>query len=322
MNKRKILIGGASGFVGKALVEHFENRGWQVVKLSRSHQRKQIFWDVENAYLNPHSISNFDAVISLAGENIFTRWTKKNRFKIISSRINSAEAISKAISLSAKPPKVFLCASAIGYYGHNKTTNLTENSPYGKGFLSDVCRYWEFASQCAKTENTRVVNMRFGLVLGEHGGFFALAKKFMRCGIRLIFGDGTCKFSWISLKDLCRAIEFIVENQSIEGAVNFTSPSPCSYADFSDTCKTLTGFSLPLKLPKWLLHFLFGQLADEMIFANTKVLPKKLIDNGFQFENKNILSFVNEIKLHEKSNQNNPLCACDNSTVKCVLKRK
>lgn len=322
MDKRKILIGGASGFVGNALVNHFKKRGWKVVKLSRTHKSGQIFWDIENAYLNPYSISDFDAVISLAGENIFTRWTKKKKFKIISSRVNSAEAISRAIALSKNPPKVFLCASAIGYYGNNNKKEIDENSPKGKGFLAEVCKHWEFASQCAKTPNTRIVNMRFGVVLDDKGGFFHSIKNFMRFGLRLLLGDGTTNFSWISLSDLCRAIDFAIENESISGAVNFTSTKPCTYRDFTDACVEMSQHSIMLKIPRWIIRLCLGEIANEMIFANTKVLPKKLLNSGFHFYDNDIFSFIKKRKAYEKYPHQNYSSTTCNHDIKCLLKRK
>lgn len=321
MNTKKILIGGANGFVGKALVEHFKRKGWKVVKLSRTHKRGQVFWDIENAYVNPHSISGFDAIISLAGENIFSRWTKQKKQKIIRSRINSAEAISRAISMSSKPPKVFLCASANGFYGNTNGDEVDENSPNGKGFLADVCRYWEFASHMAKTPHTRIVNMRFGVVLDENGGFFKLIKSFARWGICPVFGDGSCAMSWISLSDLCNAIEFVIENKSISGAVNFSSPESCTYNDFADACGKLAKYSTTIGIPEWLMRLLFGKISDEMIFADVRAIPRKLEDSGFKFNDENIFSFIKERKTNEQ-NYHNDIRHIYPHTAKCVLKRK
>ena len=132
-------------------------------RLSRSRDGKGIYWDIENEYLDPNALSSFDAVISLAGQNIFTRWTSANMLEITSSRVKSARTINKAIAAAPNPPKVFLCASAVGYYGLNP--NYTdENSPGGEGFLAEVCRQWEKASNLLPT-STRVVNMRFGLII-------------------------------------------------------------------------------------------------------------------------------------------------------------
>ena len=321
MNTKKILIGGASGFVGKALVKHFKSKGWKVVKLSREHRRGQVFWDIENAYVNPHSISGFDAIISLAGENIFTRWTKEKRQKIIKSRINSADAISRAISLSAKPPKVFLCASAIGYYGNQNGDEVDESSPIGNGFLAEVCKHWECASRSAKTPHTRVVNMRFGVVLDENGGFFKLIKNFTHAGIRLIFGDGSCAMSWISISDLCNAIEFAISNESLSGAVNFTSPEPCTYNDFADALRAITKYSISVGIPKWILRVLLGKISDEMIFADVRANPRKLLDSGFIFEDKNIFSFAKKRNTNEQYNKNH-IGNTYPHNIKCVLKRK
>ena len=199
-------------------------------RLSRSRDGKGIYWDIENEYLDPNALSSFDAVISLAGQNIFTRWTSANMLEITS----------KAIAAAPNPPKVFLCASAVGYYGLNP--NYTdENSPGGEGFLAEVCRQWEKASNLLPT-STRVVNMRFGLIMDNSGGFFAKFAKALDWHIRPIFGDGSIFFSWIALADLCRAVEFAIENRSLEGPVNFTSARPCSYLELARASAHLKKF--------------------------------------------------------------------------------
>lgn len=300
-NPQRILIGGAGGFVGGALESYLRKRGHTVERLSRSRDGKGIYWDIENEYLDPNALSSFDAVISLAGQNIFTRWTSVNMLEITSSRVKSARTINKAIAAAPNPPKVFLCASAVGYYGLNP--NYTdENSPGGEGFLAEVCRQWERASNLLPT-HTRIVNMRFGIIMDPSGGFFAKFAKALDWHIRPIFGDGSIVFSWIALADLCRAVEFAIENRSLEGPVNFTSARPCSYLELARASARLKKFSIPIKIPSSLMRLFMGQMASELIFSDVRAEPKKLLEGGFEFLSPNIDSFIESVALAREQAQ-------------------
>ena len=299
MKTKKILIAGAGGFVGQALKAYLSAKGYDVVSLSRTRRHGEIFLDIENEYINPADISDSFAIISLAGENIFTRWNTSRKQQILDSRVKSARAISKAISLAKNPPKVFLCASALGYYGTKTTDVVKEFSPNGEGFLAKVCAAWEDASRAFPNDFTKIVNARFGVVLDNSGGFLQIVRKFLSVGVCPIFGLGADEMSWISLADLCRGIEWAIKRDDIEGAVNFCEPNFCTYSDFADAVGLLTKFSVSIKIPQWIIKILLGELSDELIFSNIKAMPNKLLQTGFRFNTPNIFSLIKT----EKSRQ-------------------
>lgn len=292
MKTKKILIAGAGGFVGQALKTYLSTKGYDVVPLSRTHKQGEIFFDVENEYINPDDISDSYAIISLSGENIFARWKASKKQQILDSRVKSARAISKAISLAKNPPKVFLCASALGYYGTKTTDVVKEFSPNGDGFLAKVSASWEDASRAFPTTSTKIVNARFGVVLDNSGGFLQIVRKFLSIGVCPIFGLGADEISWISLVDLCRALEWAIERDDIEGAVNVCEPNFYTYSDFADAVGLLTKFSVPVKIPQWIIKILLGELSDELIFSNIRATPNKLLQTGFYFQTPDIFSFI------------------------------
>ena len=295
MNVKKVLIGGGGGFVGRSLGAYLSRNGYEVAYLSRNPHSENIFWDLESEFLSPEKISAFDAVISLAGENIFSRWTRKKKEEILSSRVNSARTISKAISNAKTPPKVFICASAVGYYGNNLAHWVDESSSSGKDFLAMVCKEWEKASQFKDMPNTRVVNTRFGIIIGKDGGFFKTMESISRFGIIPIFSSGEQKMSWISIDDVCRAFKLVLEDSTICGAVNFTAPIPCSNRDFADSIKSFRKFGIEIKIPKFLLRLAMGKSAESLALSNISAFPRKLLDSGFAFTHTNISSVVSSL---------------------------
>ena len=290
---RRLLLGGAGGFVGSSLTQFFSGRGWEVVPLSRKREPGKIFWDIENGILSPEDLSGFDVAISLAGENIFSRWNKDKKEKILSSRVKSAGMIAHAISRAENPPKVFICASAVGYYGTKHSEPRSEKSPAGEGFLAQVCSEWEKASQSADTPDTRIVNARFGIVIDHSGGMLGVYDRFLRFKIAPILGSGKQKMSWISLRDLCRAMETCIENPNLSGAVNFSSPEACTNSEFARACaKSRGGFSVCVPAPA--LKIIMGEAAEALALSDITALPQKLCDSGFQFADRDIKSAIAE----------------------------
>ncbi|HEY9746194.1 MAG TPA: NAD-dependent epimerase/dehydratase family protein, partial [Oculatellaceae cyanobacterium] len=170
----KILVSGATGFVGSALTYYLKRKGHQIIKLVRRASLepdvREVLWNVEKQQLNPADLQDIDAVIHLAGENLAGRWTEERKQKILNSRVQGTQLIANTLAQMEKPPHVMLCASAVGYYGNRGDTRLTEVSGPGEGFLADVCRRWEAATQPAAEKGVRVVNTRFGLIMHPEGG--------------------------------------------------------------------------------------------------------------------------------------------------------
>jgi hypothetical protein len=272
----KILLTGASGFIGKALLEYLNIRGNQVVAISI---RGEINQD----------LNGFDAVIHLAGESLVPgRWTKAKRAKILASRIEGTSKLAKALSIVPQPPKVFLSASAVGFYGDRNEELLTEISGPGGNFLAHVCEAWEAATAPLKTCGTRIVWARFAIVLGRDGGALKQLLIPTKLGMGAILGTGEQWMSFITRSDLIQAIDFILKTKSLSGPVNLCAPTPIQQKDFIATLAIALNTKAFLKIPNWLVHILFGQMGDEMLLASARVIPEKLLRAGFIFTSPNL----------------------------------
>ena len=268
----RILLSGASGFIGKPLISFLQAQGHVVVPLVRGEE--------------PHlaQFEGFDAAVNLAGESIFRlRWSKAKKEKILDSRVRTAHFLSAMFARTKRPPKVFLSASAVGYYGDRGEEEIDENSSRGKGFLSDVCAKWEGASDELKQMGVRVVHPRFGIVLGKGGG--ALQKMLLpyRLGLGSTLGDGRQWMSWIALEDALAAIAFALTHPHLEGPFIAASPHPVRQREFSKTLAHLLHRPAFFRWPAWLLHLISGEAADELLLSSVKAVPRKLLDEGFHF---------------------------------------
>jgi uncharacterized protein (TIGR01777 family) len=283
----RILVSGASGFIGKPLVSFLTSAGAEVVSLIRksdSYAPNSIVWDPEAGSARKEDFEDFDAVIHLAGEPLtLTRWSTKKREKILQSRTVGTMFLSHLLASAVCPPKLFLSASAIGYYGDRGEEILTEESEAGRGFLAHVCCAWEKASFALQNRGSRVVHARFGMVLGPNGG--ALKKMLVpyRLGLGGRLGSGKQWVSWVHRDDLIQALSHIINTPSLEGAVNVVSPNPVRQEDFSRTLAELLGRPHFFNLPAWLLRLRFGSVADELILASTRVKCAKLLAAKYPF---------------------------------------
>jgi hypothetical protein len=300
-----ILISGSSGFIGKNLTEILKSKGYNIFKLVRKASEvgdKNIFWNIEEEYIDEEKLENIDVVIHLAGENISgSRWTSDKKKKILDSRVLGTRLISKSISKLKNKPKVFISASAIGYYGNRGNETLDENSSKGKGFLSDVCDKWESETKIAKIANIRTVNLRIGIVLSDLGG--ALEKMLLpfKIGVGGILGDGKQYMSWISIHDLVNIIIFCIENNNIVGPLNAVSPNPVTNYEFTKTLGQVLKRPTIFPLPKFVGKIIFGEMGDELLFSSTKVIPKKLKENKYNFIHNNLKEALEDILLNKKS---------------------
>src|SRR5437763_13237380 len=210
-----VLISGASGLVGSALIPALVGRGDRVIRLVRhlvEPGAPEIEWH-PGSRLDPEALEGFDAVIHLAGENIFGRWTTAKKKAISESRVGGAQTLSDAIAVCQRAPQIFLSASAIGYYGSRGDGTLDEESSSGEGFLAEVAREWEAATGAARRARTRVVNLRFGVVLSTRGGALKKMLTLFRLGLGGRIGDGKQWFSWISIDDAVCAILFALDQE-------------------------------------------------------------------------------------------------------------
>lgn len=280
----KILIAGASGLVGKHLVEFFRNKGYSVLTLNRSQAlQDEIFWDPEKGRLDPAQVENFDAFINLSGENIAGRWNANKKEKILDSRLRATETIVKAIGMLKAPPRVLINASAVGYYGSQGDQILTEESPSGEGFLAQVCREWEAAALEASQKGVRVALVRFGTVLSPKGGALAQMLTPFKLGMGGVIGSGKQYISWIDINDLAEAIEFVLTHENIQGPVNLVSPNPVTNEEFTKILGGVLKRPTILPIPASAVRFMFGEMADELLLSSARVLPSKLLQAKFSF---------------------------------------
>lgn len=285
--KMKILIAGSSGLVGTELVSFLRHQGHEVTRLTRSKNNSQetLFWDPALGVLDETDLDGFDAIINLAGENIANkRWTKKQKEKIRNSRVKSTSLLSQAMAKLKNPPEVFICASAIGFYGDRPMESLTEESLPSKGdFLADTCVEWEKSTQAAVDAGIRVINARFGIILSPKGGAMSKLLLPFQLGLGGIIGDGEQYMSWIALDDVVYGINYLIQDQTISGPVNFTSPEPVTNEEFTKTLGKVLDRPTIFPVPAFAAKLAFGEMADALLLCSAKVQPIKLIASRFKF---------------------------------------
>lgn len=288
---KKVLITGASGFIGGALSLKLQSDGYTVLKTSRD-PKSPIYWNPERDEISLNALEGLDGVIHLAGENIASlRWTRRKKDRIFLSRVRGTWLLSRALLRLKKPPRFFFSASAVGYYGNRGDEKLTEESRHGSGFLSEVCRKWEEASECLTQKGIRVIHGRFGNVLDSSGGMVSKLLPLFRLGLGAQLGDGTQWMSWITRDDLVRAIIWMLFTKPLEGAVNCCAPHPVTQKEWAETLAKALHRPLLFKIPKPLVHLLFGEMGDELFLSSTRAVPHKLLESGFQFKHSMLSQF-------------------------------
>ena len=263
----RILVTGASGFIGKPLTFFLKSNGHEVIAISHP-----------NELIDP---IDFDAVIHLAGEPLaLGRWSKAKRERILKSRIEGTAQLCR--QLEKAPPKVFISASAVGFYGDRGEELLTEESGAGAGFLSTVCKGWERASAYLKTKGVRVVHARFGIVLGPHGGVLAKMVPVFKLGLGGKIGRGEQWISWIALEDLIRILDHLLQSE-LAGPVNVCAPESVRQLDFAKTLAEELKRPTWGSVPAWIVRAVLGDQASELLLASAKATPAKLLDSNFAF---------------------------------------
>jgi len=284
----KVLVSGASGLIGSALLTSLRASGWTIVRLVRgqagakSSDNGQISWNPE-ADFPPETVSGFDAVIHLAGESIFGRWTDAKKAKIIKSRVAGTLNLAKSLAQAEEKPKVFICSSAIGYYGNRGDELLREESAPGAGFLAQVCQEWEEATTPAVQADIRTVHIRTGVVLSTRGGALGAMLTPFKLGVGGRIADGQQWMSWIDLQDMVGAIFHILKNDLLQGPVNMVAPKPVTNTEFTKTLASVLSRPAILPIPAFAVKAVFGEMGEELLLASQKVEPGKLISSGYPF---------------------------------------
>jgi uncharacterized protein len=291
----RILISGASGLIGSALTPALKADRHDVTRLVRgsAENKSDLPWDPMRE-VSPALVSGFDAVIHLSGENVAGRWTAQKKRQIRESRVVSTRNLSWAIARAEQPPRTFVCASAIGYYGDRGAEVLTEDSAPGAGFLPDVCREWEAATYVG-IAGIRVVNLRFGIVLSKHGGALKEMLRPFRLGLGGKIGNGRQWWSWIHIDDVVSAVMQILRVESLRGAINMTAPNQVTNAEFTRELASVMKRPAILTVPGVAARLAFGEVAEEGMLASARVMPKKLRESGFQFRYAELRPAIEEL---------------------------
>ncbi len=281
----RILISGANGFLGTALIPFLEQKGHTVVRLVRGvKSNRDIFWDPRNHTLDPGKLGNLDLVIHLAGANIAgKRWSESYKQEIWDSRIKATELLTAGLLASGTPPKIFLSMSGVGYYGSCGERILDETSPCGDDFMARLAISWERASTPLSKAGVRVAWLRTSMVLSSTGGALAKMLPSFKLGLGGRLSHGHQYWSWITLADFLSAVAFIIEHDQLSGAINMTSPNPVNNREFTATLSKAVHRPAFVPVPAILLRTIFGDMADSVFFASQRVMPAKLFSAGFSF---------------------------------------
>ena len=287
----RIVIAGATGFIGRALCRDLAG-DYEVVALSRDAKKasgvvgeygRVVEWDGRTTSGWAAEASGARAIVNLAGEPVVGRWSRSTKASIRHSRFQSAKAIIDAIEAAREKPGVFVQGSAIGYYGLRTDEVLDEESSSGRGFLADVCRRLEDAAVRCEAQGVRSVIARTGIVLGRDGGALPRLMRPFRFYVGGHVGSGRQWFSWITLQDEVRAIRFLIENDYAKGFYNLTAPEPVTMKAFCQALGQAMDRPCWTALPGPAVRLLAGEMANEVLLAGQRVIPKRLMEAGFEF---------------------------------------
>lgn len=300
----RIAVTGATGFIGSALCEELAGEH-SVIALTRNPHKSRFKSSADVLKWNPQRLDGWetcldgiDAIVNLAGANIASvKWDSQGKALILNSRTGSLKILLEAVKKLAVKPKVIVLASGIDYYPSAQEQQFFEDSQTGDGFLAEVCRQVEsFADEFAKL-NIRPVIIRSGLVLDSSGGALPQMMMPIKFYIGGWWGSGKQWISWISLADEVSAIKFLIENENLSGAFNLTSPQPLCNREFFQKLAVAMNKPCRLAIPAFVLKFMFGEMAKEVLLASRRVYPKKLTDAGYMFKNADLKNTLESLKL-------------------------
>lgn len=283
MNSR-ILVSGASGPIGAALLPSLRASGWSVVRLVRGPAAgdEQISWDPA-APIQPAAVSGFHAAIHLAGESIVGRWTAAKKTRIRESRVLGTSHLAQALAGAEEKPRVFICASAVGYYGNRGDELLREESSPGVGFLAQVCQEWENATRSASATGIRTAQIRIGVVISPSGGALGKMLTPFKMGLGGTMGNGRQWMSWIDVQDLVGAIHHILKNDGLQGPVNLVAPKPVTNREFTKTLARVLSRPAMFPMPAFAVRLAFGEMGEDVLLGSQRVEPAKLVTTGYAF---------------------------------------
>jgi uncharacterized protein (TIGR01777 family) len=284
---QRVLVTGASGLIGKALSAFLSTAGhevWSLVRRPARQDTREIQWDYLSRRIDLNALEGFDAVIHLAGESIAAgRWNSKRKTAIRESRVDATRFLAENLASLTKPPKVLLCASAIGFYGDRGEEVLTEKSEPGAGFLPEVCAEWENAAEPASRAGLRVVHVRTGIVLNLKGGALPQMALPFSLGLGGVIGGGAQWMSWITLEDLIGLYYFLLVREDLSGIFNAAAPGAVTNRDFTKALGHVLNRPAVFPVPAFVVRGLFGEMGERLLLEGQKVTPVRLQKAGFEF---------------------------------------
>ena len=280
-----VLISGATGMIGSALIPELQAAGHRVTRLTRSPEGDEdVRWDPATGEVDASRLEGHDAAVHLAGESIAEgRWTAQKKRRIMESRRQGTRLLAETIADLSEPPEVMVSASAVGYYGDRGDEVLREDSGPGSDFLAAVCRAWEAAADPARRAGIRVVHPRFGIVLSPKGGALGRTLPIFKLGGGGRIGSGHQWWSWVALDDVVGAIMHALEGDSVEGPANVGSPNPLTNAQYTRVLGKVLNRPTVFPLPAPAARLALGEVADALLLASQRMEPARLNETGYEF---------------------------------------
>ncbi len=288
-SKNKIIIAAGTGFIGQAMIDHFKEH--EIVVLTRnvkpnSQNVKYVYWNARSAGEWFAELEGAKAVINLTGKSVNCRYNEKNKAAILSSRVDSTKVIGEAINACKNPPEIWMNAGSATIYPESFDKQNSEDvTEFDNDFSVQVCKAWEKTFNEISTPKTRKLFLRITIVLGKNGGVFKTLRSLTKIGLGGKQSDGKQFVSWIHAKDLCRAVEFLIENKSMSGPINFAAQNPMRNKEFMQTLRKQLKIPFGLPQPGWILSIgtWIMRTEKELVLKSRNVIPKRLLENGFKF---------------------------------------
>jgi len=280
--KKKIVIAGGTGFIGKYLHKRFGEEGYEVLIISRD--STHISWNDEKALIN--AVEGAELLINLAGKSVDCRYNEKNKSLIVSSRVETTKKLQSIIDKCTCPPKLWINSSTATIYRHSEDKAMDEDTgEIGSGFSVEVAKAWEKAFFEKTTDNTRKVALRIAITIGKNGGVMKPFTNLVKCGLGGRQGNGRQMFSWVHIEDLFRVIQFVMTNKDMKGIYNCAAPNPVTNASFMKEIRNILKPVIHLPSPTFLLKAgaYFINTETELILKSRWVVPKRLVEEGFIF---------------------------------------
>jgi uncharacterized protein len=284
----RVAITGATGLVGTELRRQLGALGHEVTPVVRNlgsvpRTERAVVWQPDRGAIDADALDGHDVVVHLAGESIAGVWTPGRKRRIRESRVQGTALLARALAGLGRQPRALFSASGFNFYGDRGNREVDESSPAGEGFLAEVARDWEAATAPAVEAGIRVVNMRFGTVLGRDGGMLPVLLPMFRLGLGAQLGSGDQAWPWIAVDEIPPALLHVLERPEIAGPVNFVAPQVVTNREFTETLADVLGRPAPLRVPAFAARLAPGGMADEVLLGGARVLPRKLLDSGYAF---------------------------------------